>query len=92
MRAFVRVLLLCFFSSLLLRAADEARLLNIATRTQVGGAAGTPVLGFVVRGRVDGGTFEAHCGLAEGGGRWPPAVRTAEQQQRRPPEGHGSGQ
>lgn len=32
-------------------------------------------LGFVVRGRVDGGTFESHCGLAEGGSRWPPAVR-----------------
>jgi hypothetical protein len=50
MRAFVRALLLCGLSSLLLHAADEARLLNIATRTQVGGAAGTPALGFVVRG------------------------------------------
>ncbi len=31
--------------------------------------------GIVVRGRVDGGTFEAHCARAEGGGRWPPALR-----------------
>lgn len=32
--------------------------------------------GFVVRGRVEGGTFEARCADAEGGSRWPPAVRT----------------
>lgn len=31
--------------------------------------------GLVVRGRVDGGTFEAHCADAEGGSRWPPAIR-----------------
>jgi hypothetical protein len=31
--------------------------------------------GLVVRGRVDGGTFEARCADAEGGGRWPPALR-----------------
>lgn len=31
--------------------------------------------GIVVRGRVDGGSFEAHCARAEGGGRWPPALR-----------------
>lgn len=31
--------------------------------------------GFLVRGRVDGGTFEAACADAEGGGRWPPALR-----------------
>jgi hypothetical protein len=31
--------------------------------------------GLVVRGHVDGGTFEAHCARAEGGGRWPPALR-----------------
>jgi hypothetical protein len=31
--------------------------------------------GFIVRGRVDGGTFEARCADAEGGSRWPPAVR-----------------
>jgi hypothetical protein len=31
--------------------------------------------GIVVRGRIDGGTFEAHCARAEGGGRWPPALR-----------------
>jgi len=30
--------------------------------------------GFIVRGRVDGGTFEARCADAEGGGRWPPAL------------------
>jgi hypothetical protein len=48
-------------------------------------------LGFVVRGRVDGGTFEAHCGLAEGGGRWPPAVRvTCHQNVEVPPYGGNS--
>jgi len=31
--------------------------------------------GIVIRGRVDGGTFEAHCARAEGGSRWPPALR-----------------
>lgn len=31
--------------------------------------------GLVIRGRVDGGTFEARCGRAEGGSRWPPALR-----------------
>lgn len=31
--------------------------------------------GLVVRGRVDGGSFEAHCADAEGGSRWPPAIR-----------------
>jgi hypothetical protein len=31
--------------------------------------------GVVVRGHIDGGTFEAHCARAEGGGRWPPALR-----------------
>lgn len=31
--------------------------------------------GIVVHGRIDGGTFEAHCARAEGGGRWPPALR-----------------
>jgi hypothetical protein len=31
--------------------------------------------GIVVHGRVDGGTFEARCARAEGGGRWPPALR-----------------
>ena len=31
--------------------------------------------GIVIHGRVDGGTFEAHCARAEGGGRWPPALR-----------------
>ncbi len=30
--------------------------------------------GFVIRGRMDGGTFEARCADAEGGGRWPPAL------------------
>lgn len=30
--------------------------------------------GFIIRGRVDGGTFEARCADAEGGGRWPPAL------------------
>ncbi len=30
--------------------------------------------GFVLHGRVDGGSFTAHCADAEGGGRWPPAV------------------
>ncbi len=30
--------------------------------------------GFIIRGRMDGGTFEAHCADAEGGGRWPPAL------------------
>lgn len=30
--------------------------------------------GFVVRGRVDGGSFTAECADAEGGSRWPPAV------------------
>ncbi len=33
------------------------------------------VYGVVVKGRVDGGTFQANCALAEGGGRWPPALR-----------------
>jgi len=31
--------------------------------------------GFVVTGRMDGGTFSAKCADAEGGSRWPPAVR-----------------
>lgn len=31
--------------------------------------------GFVLTGRMDGGTFTAKCAEAEGGGRWPPAVR-----------------
>lgn len=31
--------------------------------------------GFLVHGRVDGGAFTARCADAEGGGRWPPAVR-----------------
>jgi hypothetical protein len=31
--------------------------------------------GLVIRGRIDGGTFEADCARAEGGGRWPPALR-----------------
>lgn len=30
--------------------------------------------GFIVRGRMDGGSFEAACADAEGGGRWPPAL------------------
>lgn len=30
--------------------------------------------GFVIRGRMDGGTYEARCADAEGGGRWPPAI------------------
>jgi len=30
--------------------------------------------GFVVHGRVDGGSFTAECADAEGGSRWPPAV------------------
>ncbi len=33
------------------------------------------VYGIVVSGRVDGGTFQAQCALAEGGTRWPPALR-----------------
>lgn len=31
--------------------------------------------GFIVTGRMDGGTFTANCADAEGGSRWPPAVR-----------------
>jgi hypothetical protein len=31
--------------------------------------------GFIVHGRVDGGSFTARCADAEGGSRWPPAVR-----------------
>lgn len=31
--------------------------------------------GFRVTGRMDGGTFTAQCADAEGGSRWPPAVR-----------------
>jgi hypothetical protein len=31
--------------------------------------------GFVITGHMDGGTFTAHCADAEGGSRWPPAVR-----------------
>jgi hypothetical protein len=31
--------------------------------------------GFLVHGRMDGGGFTARCADAEGGGRWPPAVR-----------------
>jgi len=31
--------------------------------------------GLIVRGRVDGGSFEARCADAEGGSRWPPALR-----------------
>lgn len=31
--------------------------------------------GLIVRGRMDGGSFEARCADAEGGGRWPPALR-----------------
>lgn len=30
--------------------------------------------GFIVRGRMDGGTFEARCADAESGSRWPPAL------------------
>lgn len=30
--------------------------------------------GFIVRGRMDGGTFEARCADAESGSRWPPAI------------------
>lgn len=30
--------------------------------------------GLILRGRVDGGTFEARCADAEGGSRWPPAL------------------
>lgn len=30
--------------------------------------------GFIVRGRMDGGTFETRCADAEGGSRWPPAL------------------
>jgi hypothetical protein len=30
--------------------------------------------GFIIHGRMDGGTFEARCADAEGGGRWPPAL------------------
>ncbi len=32
-------------------------------------------LGLVVRGRVDGGVFEARCGAAESGSSWPPRLR-----------------
>ncbi|MBK7395865.1 MAG: hypothetical protein IPJ34_06040 [Myxococcales bacterium] len=31
--------------------------------------------GFLIKGRMDGGTFTASCADAEGGSRWPPAVR-----------------
>lgn len=31
--------------------------------------------GLLVRGRYDGGSFEVRCGAAEGGSRWPPALR-----------------
>jgi hypothetical protein len=31
--------------------------------------------GLLVRGRYDGGSFEARCAAAEGGSRWPPALR-----------------
>jgi hypothetical protein len=31
--------------------------------------------GFLVHGRLDGGTFTGECADAEGGSRWPPAVR-----------------
>jgi hypothetical protein len=31
--------------------------------------------GVVVSGRIDGGSFVAECALAEGGSRWPPALR-----------------
>ena len=30
--------------------------------------------GFIIHGRMDGGTFEGRCADAEGGGRWPPAL------------------
>jgi hypothetical protein len=30
--------------------------------------------GFVIRGRMEGGSFEAHCADAESGSRWPPAL------------------
>lgn len=30
--------------------------------------------GFIIHGRMDGGTHEARCADAEGGGRWPPAL------------------
>ncbi len=30
--------------------------------------------GLIIRGRMDGGTFEARCADAEGGSRWPPAL------------------
>lgn len=46
------------------------------------------VYGIVVRGRVDGGTFEADCARAEGGGRWPPALRvTCHRNIEEPPYG-----
>lgn len=44
--------------------------------------------GIVVHGRVDGGTFEAQCARAEGGGRWPPALRvTCHRNVEQPPYG-----
>jgi len=48
------------FSEMTSRCADEA---NRADG-----------FGFVVRGRVEGGSFEAHCADAESGIRWPPAL------------------
>lgn len=33
------------------------------------------VYGILITGRVDGGTFQAECARAEGGGHWPPALR-----------------
>ena len=38
------------------------------------GAGRVEAFGFIARGRVDGGTFEARCGRADSGSSWPPDV------------------
>ncbi|MFO0713193.1 MAG: hypothetical protein U0353_25280 [Sandaracinus sp.] len=49
------------------------------------------VYGLLVRGRYDGGTFEARCANAEGGSRWPPALHITCHENVDAPPGAGNG-
>jgi hypothetical protein len=47
--------------------------------------------GIIVKGRMNGGSFTASCAQAEGGSRWPPALRlTCHQNVEAPPENGNS--
>ncbi len=49
---------------------DPARLVNIATRAQVGGAAGTPIAGFVVSGTATKKVLIRAAGAADRSQHW----------------------